>query len=704
PTYIAGALGLAEQVAHPLTATLVKHLSSRQLLLLLDNFEQVLDAAELVARLSAECPNLQLLVTSRMALRLRDEQVYPVPPLPAPWAEESLELDALAQVPSVALFVQRARARTPDFALSSSNAEAVAGLCRRLDGLPLAIELAAARLPVLPPAALLEQASASLQVLGDGPRDLPARQRTMRDVIAWSYGLLADGNKELFRLLAVFAGRCTLDSAYAVRRADSESSADAAPGPTLLDGLSALVDAQLLQVVEGAGGGTKICFRQLETVRAYALEQLDAAGEAPRTFRCFALYFLSLAQECARAVGGPLEPTWLAHIEAENDNFRAALSWARDTGQGTLGLQLSAAMWQFWQRRGHLSEGRRWLEVFLAAPDAQEAGPELRAEALAGAAWLAHDQDDFGPAETRFQEGLPLYLSLGQDGRVAGVLAHRAVMARGEGRYEDALRLAEESVALAQSSADLATVAFATFRMGVVMRERGEFDRSRVAYEEALVRYRRLGDRSGAAFAVLGLGDIARDKGEVDMVEVHCSESLSETQELRRPWGIGFSLNNLGLAAAMRGDFDRAQALQEEALALFEKHGIRGGVLELLILSGQVSADRGDTASALSALREGLRQGWPAGPLWLVATALEEVARIMVGGNPRAAATLAGAAVAWRGRMCAPVPPYRWPTVDGTVESTRRALGAEHFETAWKEGQETTPTQAVLIALGSREK
>ena len=384
PAAIAAAVGLVEQGNRPLPAALAEHLSDRRCLLFLDNFEHVLPAAEVVAELCAGCPQLQVLVTSRMALRLRDEQLYPVTPLPTPTGLEVARLQRLAEVPSVALFLERARAHRPEFVLTRANAEVVAGLCKQLDGLPLAIELAAARLPVLPPAALLAGLMLSLGVLEAGPREVLARQRTMRDVIAWSCGLLADENKALFRRLAVFAGLFTLAAAGAVCALGpggediSAIDAESPSFPDLLNALSALVEAQLLEVVEtggpaGAGvvagepglaggdlfgqeeasppaSGTvmapaavaeiEICYRQLETVRAYALEQLEASAEAPDVHRRHALYYLSRAHEAKRAVGGPHEQAWLAALEAEHGNLRAALGWARQSGQAALGLEI----------------------------------------------------------------------------------------------------------------------------------------------------------------------------------------------------------------------------------------------------------------------------------------------------------------------------------------------------------------------------
>ncbi len=468
PACIAQALGLTEQGTRPLLETLVDHLHERRVLLLLDNFEQVLSAAELVAELYGSCPRLKVLVTSRMPLRLFDEQVYPVAPLALPKPRDLLEPDLLGSVPAVALFLQRARARRPDFALTTANAAAVSSLCARLDGLPLAIELAAARVAVLTPAALLARVSDSLNVLSEGPRDLPARQRTMRDVIAWSYGLLAEETKAVFRRMAIFAHHCPLAAVAYVCAvppdgAPSDPEMSAPQSAELFDAMSALVDVHLLQVEEPAaaddkGGpmselaligarptaepttgsiaatyppaGTDVAFRQLETVRAFALEQLEASGESAIAHQRHADYYLSLAHEASKALSGPDQRAWLKRLEVEHDNMRAALSWARDSGKGSVGLQLAGALWPFWERHSHLSDGRRWLEHFLAleaAPAAPpEMPPEVRAEALTGALWLAHDQDDTAPPEARWEEALALYRQLGQTGRVAGVLAQRA--------------------------------------------------------------------------------------------------------------------------------------------------------------------------------------------------------------------------------------------------------------------------------------
>jgi predicted ATPase/transcriptional regulator with XRE-family HTH domain len=653
PAALAGALGVRQQGGQSLREAVVAHLRGCQLLLLLDNAEHVLVAvAEEVAALRTACPGLRLLVTSRVALRLQGEQLYPVPPLALPGPGDGRS--ALGQVPAVALFVARARAVQPAFALSEANSVAVAALCARLDGLPLAIELAAARVGVLPPGALLARMDRALRVLTRGPRDLATRHQALRDTIAWSYDLLAPAEQVLFRRLAVFAGGVPLGAVVVVCLGESPMI------PDVLAHLSALVEASLVVSDEGRDGEPR--YRLLETVREFASDQLDPAEAAAARDRHLNWY-LTLAEEAGTHLRGPEAGGWMHRLQTEHDNLRAALGRARECGALVLGLRLAGALQRYWEVSGQLSEGQSWLEGLLAAARMQPFDVALaaaRATALVGAGNLA----------------------------------------RGQGRYAQAQALIEESLALRRGLGDREGEAYALFRLGTVVRECGDYASATAIYEECRDIYRALGDRSGVGAALLGLSDVARDQGDAALVEAYCGDSLGICRELGRHWGTGFSLNNLALAAAMRGDLARALDLAEEALALFHAQAIHGGVVEMLISLGQLACSRGDLQRARATLAEGLAEGWSAGPHWLVATGLEEMARVAAAeGNATRAAQLYGAVSAWRAAMGAPVPPYRRAGVASTVAATRDALGEDAFAAAWAEGEALPPEQAVGMAL-----
>jgi predicted ATPase/transcriptional regulator with XRE-family HTH domain len=422
---IAWAIGVTEKDSRPLLVTLTAHLARRRMLLLLDNFEHVLDAAVDIAALSAACPGARLLVTSRAALRLRGEQIYPVLPLALPPPGTAQDPQALGQVPAVALFVQRARAQLPKFALTEANAAPVAAICRRLDGLPLAIELAAARVGTLPPAALLARMVQALRVLTGGPRDLPARQQTQRDTIAWSYDLLASAEQSLFRRLSVFAGGCTLEALEAVSLGEETTI------PDVLAQLSALVEVSLVVSDEGQDGKPR--YRLLETVREFASDQLDPVEAAAARDRHLNWY-LTLAEQGGIHLRGPEAGDWMLRLQTEHDNLRAALGRTRESGALVLGLRVAGALQRYWEVSGQLSEGQSWLEGLLAVARTQPLDTALaaaRATALVGAGNLA----------------------------------------RGQGRYAQAQALIEESLALRRGMGDREGEAYALHRLGTVVRE-----------------------------------------------------------------------------------------------------------------------------------------------------------------------------------------------------------------------------------------
>ncbi|MDQ3588799.1 MAG: helix-turn-helix domain-containing protein, partial [Actinomycetota bacterium] len=362
---LAETLGVRDAADRTLQEALEQHLRDKQMLLLLDNFEHLLVATPAVADLVEACPGLTVLATSRASLRLGGEHQFPVPPLPLPEATSLAAVDVLSRSPAVELFCQRARAVTPDFGLTAANASTVARICQRLDGLPLAIELAAARVKLFPPKALLDRLDRRLQLLGGGARDLPQRQRTLRDAIAWSYDLLDAEEQTLFRRLAVFAGGCTLEAAEAV----CGPGPDGSEGGDVLETLASLVDNNLLvsrsETPSGEGyEGPR--FTMLETIREYAAERLRSSGEAEEMGRAHALYYLALAESTQPEVSArePLE--WLGLLEEEHDNLRAALRWVIWDREADTAARLALAVWRFWAERHHLSEGRRWLEAVLA--------------------------------------------------------------------------------------------------------------------------------------------------------------------------------------------------------------------------------------------------------------------------------------------------------------------------------------------------
>jgi non-specific serine/threonine protein kinase len=435
---LAQALGVREAEEGPLLAGLARGLQGVAMLLVLDNFEQVLEAAPQLGELLGRCPTLKVLVTSRAPLRLRCEHAFPVRPLELPNLRRLPALEALPSYAAVGLFLERAQAAQPDFVLGAENAEAVAEICVRLDGLPLAIELAAARTRVLPPGALRTWLGQRLALLTTGASDLPARHQTLRAAIDWSYDLLPVEEQALFRRLAVFVGGFTLEAAEAV------ANVDGALHTSVLDGVASLVDKSLLRQDVQLSGEPRLVM--LETVREYALERLVASGEADAIGRRHAEYFLSMAEWARSQLSGTEQVTWLNELEREHDNLRTALAWLREHGESELGLRLGGALWQFWSVRGHFAEGRAWLEELLRQP-AAAARSAARANALNGAGSLAFSQGDDARAQLLFEESLAIWRELGDEREAAHSLSDLGRVAYERGDAAAALSLYEESLA-----------------------------------------------------------------------------------------------------------------------------------------------------------------------------------------------------------------------------------------------------------------
>jgi predicted ATPase len=648
------------------------------------------------------------LVTSRQALRLRSEQVYPVPPLTLPAPGEALDPEALNRTAAVALFVQRAQAVRPDFALSAANAGAVAALCARLDGLPLAIELAAARVGVLGPAALLACMHQALGVLIRGPRDAPVRQQTLRATFAWSYDLLAPEERALFRRLGVFAGGCTLDAVEAI------CGGTAAIAPDALEGLAALVEASLLQGEEGAGAAPR--YRLLETAREFALEQLEASGETAATRRRHAAHFLAMAEEAGPRLGGAEQRAWLEQLDRELDNLRAALSWARAAEDMESGLRLAVALARFWEEHGYVREGREWLESLLSQlAERDDHGPlaALHARALATTAWLAFLQGDYQGAAPLAERSLALWHTLGQSANSPVALNTLAYVAGHEGKLARQEALFRESLALYQAQGDTQGVAAVLSWLGILRRYLDDLDGAMALLEESLALVREVGDTSGVAFALLHLGGVATARRDYERAQSLFEQSLAIYRELGDSSDAAYVLSALAGVAADRGDFARARTLCDETIVQFRRLGDPRGLVVGLGVLGRVVALRGDDADAIAAFAECLTLSRAAQQADLVMI-LEGLAHVVArqatrhpsGGGLERTARLFGAAAALRGSLtdAASRGSSLGPTVsrdeyERQVAATRAALGEAAFAAAWAEGQAMTRERAIAYAL-----
>jgi predicted ATPase/Tfp pilus assembly protein PilF len=522
----------------------------------LDNFEQVLDAAVVVSAVLAACPRLRALATSRAALHVRGEREVPVPPLAVPDPRYLPPLAALTQYEAVRLFIARAQDVKPDFAVTNENAPAVAEICARLDGLPLAIELAAARIRLLPPQALLARLSRRLALLTGGARDLPGRQQTLRAAIDWSYHLLTPTEQTLFARLAVFVGGGTLEAIEAICNTDGTLD--------VLEGVESLVAKNLLRPEDGAGGEPR--FGMLETIHEYARERLEESGAAEE-LRQHATYYLSLAEMVEPQLVGHEQGRWMDRMEAEHGNLRAVLSWSRATNATETGLRLSGALWRFWWVRGYLNEGRAWLEDLLARSG--EAAAAMRAKALRGAGVLAWVQGNYGRATALFEEALALHRHLGERRGIAITLTGLGNVARGQGDYERATALFEEALALHRDLGDRRGIATALGNLGAVARYQGDYRRATTLYEEALARVRELGDTHGIAIGLSSLGAVAWVQGDYRRATAHLAEALVLSQAVGdKTWNTAVCLEVLAGVACAQGQPERATRLCAAATAL----------------------------------------------------------------------------------------------------------------------------------------
>jgi predicted ATPase/DNA-binding winged helix-turn-helix (wHTH) protein len=575
PMAIAESLGIHQTGGRPVLDLLKNYLreaAPAPVLLLLDNFEHIMAASSLVVELLDSSAALKVLVTSRSALRVYGEHEFPVSPLPLPDSRQMHSLEALLSNPAVALFSQRAAAVKPDFAITAENAPAVAAICSRVDGLPLAIELAAARVKMLSPSAMLARIESRLQLLTAGPSDVPERQQTLRKTIDWSYDLLNGSEQKLLRRLGVFLGACTLEAAEAVCNTRSDLGAE------IFNVMSSLVDKSLVQ--QSDQGNDEPRFGMLETIREYCLERLGDSGEEQATRRAHAAYCLVLAEEGNPDLAETERAAWLARCDIEHDNFRAALDWLFQTSDVEWSFRLCVALFRFWEMREHLAEGRARLESVL--PMGGSASAKERANVLVYLSTFATVQGDF-PAATDFvEQSLSIYRRLGDQWGIAVSMNARAIVAWDRQDYAAAQSHFDESLACWRALGDRVAVARCLHSFANCVRGRGDYVRARALLEEAGRIFEQLGDRSGAAWSLNQRGDIAREEGEVAVARELYQRALSTFREANDRWGIARSLTDLAQIACDERDHVTAHAAYREALALFVSLEHKRGIARAL--------------------------------------------------------------------------------------------------------------------------
>jgi predicted ATPase len=650
---IAQALGLRETGHQPAQKSVGEYIGALKepMLLLLDNFEHLVCAAPCIAELLTLSSKLKVVVTSQAPLHVYGEHEFPVPPLALPNAEAALTLEVLSRLPAVALFVERARAVKHEFTLTKENAPAVAAICVRLDGLPLAIELAAARIKMLSPAAMLAKLERRLSLLTGGARDLPMRQQTLRGTVDWSYGLMNEAERVLLRRVAVFAGGCTLEAVEAVCNTQRDIGMD------VIDGMASLVDKSLVQQVEQDGEDSR--FAMLSTIREYAMERLVETGGDFTARRAHAAYYLVMAEEGDEE--GAIDRNWLDRLEVEHDNLRCALEFLMETENAEWGLRLGAALFRFWESREYLTEGRNAMTRLLNL-EGSLALPKFHARLLFDAAVLAGEQGDYSAAQELFEQSMKICTELLDDRGVAVALNALGVNARDRGELAAALRLFEQCVVLWRELGGPTDIARALSNLANVAKLQGDYSRALSLYAESLIIFKTAGDSCGAAWTLNCQGDLAREAADFKLTRSLYEQSLQAFHQLHDGWGIASALCDLGNLSRDERDYAEALRLYRESETMFRKLGHKRGIARVLECVAEANAARSNAELCLC---------------------------------------LAGAAAVLRQRLGVPLTPAEQVRLEKILEVPRRALSSGESLSAWMRGWAMTMEQAVHEAFGS---
>lgn len=722
---VIAAIGAGETDRHSPAEALFDHLAHRQLLLLIDNCEHLVEpTAALVEDLLAACPGVRILATSRELLRIPIETAWRVPSLSTPPLDAALE--ELEGFEAARLFLERARTISPSLKLSASDAKEVARICERLEGIPLAIELAAVRAPLLSMREIAERLEDRFALLFGGARTGPRRHQTLRATVEWSYESLNTPERRLFACLSVFSGGFTLQAAEAVCKGDEGAS------PAVLETLAGLCDKSMVLAEPGAGESR---FRMLETLRQYGAERLADSGEGELVAERQLAWALGLVSEAEAYLEKMGQADWLHRLDVEHDNLRAALGWAARSSRRTELLSLATALGRFWEVRGHLSEGRRWLDTALDAEVVESETLRARAQRWAGV--LAQRQGDNQAARRHYMAGLALSRNTGDRRGTASALHSLGNLEGLEGRLDGAATLYEESLAIGRDLGDPQVTAASLTNLAWLAQTQGDLGRARALAEEALTTWRELSDQQGLAQTLTSLAYLALLQGDRPAVRSLCAQSLDLQQGLGDRYGAAWSLTYLGwaeqneceLATARRlhdealvvrrelgdrygeawslshlGDVERstghtgeARRLLNESLAIAGELGDTHCVSWSLLRLGKLARSEGDDHAAADLFRQGLTVAGQRGDRLAAAACMEGLAGVFAGvsGALEQAAHLLGAAQAIRDSAKAPVPAADRPRYEDDVEFLRQGLGADAFAGAWEAGKAATVEETV---------
>ena len=694
PAALIQALGLSEEGHANAQAALCALLQPLEMLLVVDNVEQVVEAAPLFQALLESAPRLALLVTSRVALRLAAEHTMTLDPLAVPNLERLPALEALAQVESVALLLARLRAHTPRLELTEQNALPLAAICVRVDGIPLAIELVAANGRLFTPHALLSEVAQHFLRLRRRGRDIPSRHQTLQTALDWTYDRLPTGARVLLLRLGVFAAGWTLEGALAV------CDLDGAGREALLDQLEMLLDYSLIQ---RQASGENLRMTMLAMVQEYACARLPQ--DEHETLSCHLLrHLVELAEEVVRRLNygaeGAEQVTWVARMAAEQDNVRAALSWALASGQYELGLRLAAAAGRFWYTRGLLREGRRWVDAMIDG--ARRAGQLLdtpeSARALDVAGLLAWRQSRYAEAEQHYQEALAILQRAQRPADIARVQMHMGVTALDRGDLKGAVRWYEESLRYYRAVGDRVNGAMVLHNLGNLYCVQNDNERALEFFEECLEIYEESGNHLGTALLLIGMGSIARNQQDPQRAQAILTRSYELARELGDDWTVATVLMNFGELAADRGELAEARRWMQESLECLRRIDEPQTLSQCEARLGTVELLDGQLPAALELLCRSLTHASAIGNLACIAEGLEGMAACVAAGQPSHAAQLLGCAAALREDIHVPIPLADLGRYECTLALVRQAVD-QHWEAAWSAGQQLSVEQAVALAL-----